>query len=864
MKWALVIAVVILLAASPFARASSTGPERVKRVVRNWMLLDPKPLGCALGQRVREVRTFADVSGLPLYHAAFLEPDGLVIVSGDDLVEPIIAFAPKGIYDPYSSQPLADIVSRDAMQRVARVRSLQSGTQTAEQGYVPVGPELEALRKWRILDQDSAPSAADLAAGLPSVSDERIPILLNSRWGQGNEGASWCYNYYTPNHWLSGCAATALAQLMCYHQWPTAGVGAKSVQILVWNSQTSSFDIVTVWFRGGDGSGGPYDWAKMTPDPDAATSDPERRAIGALTYDAGISINTHYHPNVGDAIIANKKPLVNHFSYGNMIHGDAGALGSANIACMANPNLDAKLPVVMRITGTAAHFVVCDGYGYNAGTVYHHLNLGWYGGDDAWYNLPDIGTGYNFNLVTSCWYNIYKSGSGEIISGRVLHQNGSPMENVLITAMANGSAYYTFTNSRGIYAFAGLPSGTTVIVTATMQWYEAEAQVRTTGYSMDNTIACGNHWGVNFTLTPSSGIHLPEALDNHLLSFASGGSGIWFGEDGNHFYGRDAAQSGRITHNQTTWMQTTVKGPATLSFFWKVSSEKYFDRLELYLGGSLQGSISGEQNWEWKTLAIPAGTHFVKWVYTKDPSISIGADCGWVDKVGLVPARRVLMPPLLALFPFEGNTKDVSGNNRHGTASNVSMTEGVEEGQSYYFDGGASFIEAPLDINPSSHPKLTMGAWVKPASTNPVRQVLSCDDGGYDRSLGIDDRGGGSGWSAFCGSGSVLGSLYAAPKLWTFVAVVYDQAAGAVKLYAGGNNPLSKNGILGDGLANVRIGANPTYGEYFHGSIDNVFFFADVLTEEQIEFVRYFGSAALLPGPAKKPVPAIADILLLD
>lgn len=438
------------------------------------------------------------------------------------------------------------------------------------------------------------------------------------------------------------------------------------------------------------------------------------------------------------------------------------------------------------------------------------------------------------------------------------------MENVLITAMESGNTYYTFTNSRGIYAFAGLSSGTTFIIKATMQGYEAEAQVRTTGHSTDNTIACGNHWGVNFTLTPSSGIHLPEALDNHLLSFASGGNGIWFGEEGNHFYGGDAAQSGRITHSQATWMQTTVQGPATLSFYWKVSSEKYFDRLELYLGGSLQGSISGEQNWERKTLAIPAGTHFVKWVYVKDPSIGSGADCGWVDKVTLVPIGRVSLPPLLALFTFEGSTRDVSGNNRHATANNVSLTEGVEEGQSYDFDGSTSFIQAPLDVNPSSHPKLTMGAWVKPVSTNPVRQVLSCDNGGFDRSLGIDDRGGSSGWSAFCGSGAVLGSLYAAPKLWTFVAVVYDQAAGTVKLYAGGNTPLSKNGNLGDGLANVRIGANPTYGEYFQGSIDNVFFFADALTEEQIGFIRYFGSAALLPGSVKRLAPAIADILLLD
>ena len=66
------------------------------------------------------------------------------------------------------------------------------------------------------------------------------------------------------------------------------------------------------------------------------------------------------------------------------------------------------------------HEIVCDGYGYNGSTLYHHLNLGWSGVDTAWYNLPNIGTPYDFNVVTSCTYNVYPSGTGEIISGRVM------------------------------------------------------------------------------------------------------------------------------------------------------------------------------------------------------------------------------------------------------------------------------------------------------------------------------------------------------------------------------------------------------------------------------------------------------------
>ncbi len=74
------------------------------------------------------------------------------------------------------------------------------------------------------------------------------------------------------------------------------------------------------------------------------------------------------------------------------------------------------------------HEVIVDGYGYNVSTLYHHLNLGWAGTADAWYNLPTISTGiYNFNSVIECIYNVFPQGSGEIISGRVLDAAGQPV-----------------------------------------------------------------------------------------------------------------------------------------------------------------------------------------------------------------------------------------------------------------------------------------------------------------------------------------------------------------------------------------------------------------------------------------------------
>ena len=105
--------------------------------------------------------------------------------------------------------------------------------------------------------------------------------------------------------------------------------------------------------------------------------------------------------------------------------------------------------------------------------------------------------------------------------------------------------------------------------------------------------------------------------------------------------------------SQSTWRQTTVVGPGTLSFYRKVSSEADYDFLEVLVDNILQpGSISGEVDWRQQNLSIPAGSHIVKWIYSKDVSVSQGSDCGWVDKVTFKSSSKAL-PQILELLLFE-------------------------------------------------------------------------------------------------------------------------------------------------------------------------------------------------------------------
>jgi hypothetical protein len=500
------------------AWARPTTPEQARRVVLNWLTLDPQPLGARLSPQVKEVQTFANATGAAAYFVVYLNPSGLVLVPADDLVEPIIGFLPHGLFDPSLANPLGALVSNDIPGRVLYAREAEARALATGVPLAPENPLSAARRKW---DWLTAGAALGTEAGLPDISDVRVAPFVQSKWDQGAVGGQACYNYYTPpyaegsaNNYPCGCGATALAQLMRYWQFPIEGVGTGSYTIYINGNPT------TRNLRGGDGNGGPYLWALMELDPLNPVSPPltvaQRQAIGALTYDAGVAIHTNYAAGGSFSYFVDiVDALLNTFFYSNARKGCNPStwnnIPDADRNNMVNPNLHAKIPVILLIAGpSGGHFPVTDGYGYDAATMYHHLNLGWHGLDDAWYNLPNVETTwYTYNSVTGCAYNVFVYGSGEIIAGRVTDAGGSPLSGASVTGyrQGGGGTYDTTTDAKGLYALAGVPSGTDFLVTVSKTGYTFLWQDVTTGTSTDNTFTTGNLWGVDFSAVPKKNIN---------------------------------------------------------------------------------------------------------------------------------------------------------------------------------------------------------------------------------------------------------------------------------------------------------------------------------------------------------------------
>ncbi|HRH81290.1 MAG TPA: hypothetical protein PLW81_09615 [Thiobacillaceae bacterium] len=216
---------------------------------------------------------------------------------------------------------------------------------------------------------------------------------------------------------------------------------------------------------------------------------------------------------------------------------------------------------------------------------------------------------------------------------------------------------------------------------------------------------------------------------------------------------------------------------------------------------------------------------------------------------------------LIAAYALDGDARDGSGNGRHGTLNGVVPTAdrfGRANGAMAF--NGKAWIELPIDINPGALPQLSFTAWVRADEANPVRQVMSHDNGGYDRSLGIDYRGGGNGWSVFTGSSAVLGVQAVEIGRWTFVAGVWDQAARKVRLHVD-DRTFEKSGESGGGHATLSLGRNPSYGEYLVGAMDDVRLYGRVLSLGEIAAIRgeagvardnaYSGPAANVAGKWK-------------
>lgn len=186
---------------------------------------------------------------------------------------------------------------------------------------------------------------------------------------------------------------------------------------------------------------------------------------------------------------------------------------------------------------------------------------------------------------------------------------------------------------------------------ATNTLYRVSPNAGKSGRSANLTFTCGLGSDTLLINQDPAPTNFDAVVESTGLEWTMGGDMLWFEQTQTVKEGSSALQSGPITNNLHSWIETSVAGPGTLSFWWRVSSEGGYDTLTCSIDASPQKTISGDKSgWMLETFALGDGPHIIRWTYTKDESNSEGQDCGWLDAL-----QWVTTPPLSGFALWASN-----------------------------------------------------------------------------------------------------------------------------------------------------------------------------------------------------------------
>ncbi len=298
------------------------------------------------------------VSGLYVFNVN--ANDGYVIVSNDDRTLPVLGFSDTGSFDP------------DRM---------PENMKAWLQGYAD---EIAWLQQHG--STASGPKKARSKVG--SHSTDYIHPMLSTTWNQGAPYNDLCPTFendpiYGSGTCASGCVATAMAQVMMYHQWPYE----TTQPIPGYHSQTQVLDIdlpelpVTT-----------FDWTKMSVNYSAGYTAEEADAIATLMQYCGRSVRMDYGVSSGADSDDVADALKNYFGYNSSAtQVKRLAYTFDNWTDLIYHELANARPVLYGgLSNGGGHAFVCDGYMYYDDTDYFHINWGWGGMSDDFFVLSAL------------------------------------------------------------------------------------------------------------------------------------------------------------------------------------------------------------------------------------------------------------------------------------------------------------------------------------------------------------------------------------------------------------------------------------------------------------------------------------------
>lgn len=317
---------------------------------------------------IRRAPAAKSTSGNDLYYVFDNSNGGFVIASADDRARAILGKCDNGSWDPNNIPP--------AMQ--GWLESMSEALQRLADSNDTAYTESTSSNAASMQHTASAP--------LKAPASTRVEKLLGDiLWGQGEPYFNECPAIGN-THSATGCAATAMAQIMRFHKYPERGAGSNS-----YVSETIKFNISE------DFSQTTYDWENMkTSYPmsvDGKTkyyTETEATAVARLMYHLGAASNMDYNTGASGTTEAPMlKAMIENFQYdrGLQIYY-RDYFTSADWYALLQSEIDAQRPVLMNgYSISGGHAFVIDGYDTTMGNGYFHFNWGWNGMSNGYYSV---------------------------------------------------------------------------------------------------------------------------------------------------------------------------------------------------------------------------------------------------------------------------------------------------------------------------------------------------------------------------------------------------------------------------------------------------------------------------------------------
>jgi hypothetical protein len=282
-----------------------------------------------------------------------LQPEGFVLVSADDALQPVLGWSEQGEATAWELPPALEeflvIVGREVRQARLNGWAAHVGWHTVLRGDAPASRELGVLP------------------------------LLTCTWDQG---AGW--NAFCPadgggpgGRVWAGCVATSMGQIMHYWQQPWQGFGS--------HGYMSDYG----WLYA-DFSAATYDWSQIqanSPTVEAAE----------LLYHCGIAVDMMYGPDGSGAYVGWGNPTALTAMRDNFGYSNAQFIAKSNFTWTGWRNrlrqeLDAGRPILHSGYGSGGHAFNLDGWREDG---YFHLNWGWSGAYNGWFLIDALTPGGN-------------------------------------------------------------------------------------------------------------------------------------------------------------------------------------------------------------------------------------------------------------------------------------------------------------------------------------------------------------------------------------------------------------------------------------------------------------------------------------